>query len=385
MSIDPYPRSYYPASSRPTRLPILLGIFGGLLGGWLLTTQVKGRVNAPDAKPRPVAPRGDLTQSEKTTISIFESAAPSVVFITSLENVDQGFRFTPTEVPRGAGSGFVWDDDGHIVTNYHVVMNSSQVRVTLSDHSTWRAEIVGGAPDTDIAVVRINAPEADLPPLAVGESNNLQVGQSVFAIGNPFGLDQTLTTGVVSALGRTIRSVNNRTIDGVIQTDAAINPGNSGGPLLDSGGRLIGVNTQIVSSSGASAGIGFAVPVDIVNQVVPQLIAHGRVIRPQLGIVIVSDDLARRHDIEGVIIQSVQPGTGAAEAGLRGFDRSEDGDIILGDVIVQVDDFKVSESDDLLDELEKHKEGDVVTVKFIRGGKPLTARVRLQVPEASRK
>lgn len=383
MSERPNFTPHYPAPNPrpPNRLPLLVGILAGLAGGWILTTQVNRRVNTPSAEPRVVSPRADLTQAEKTTIEIFEAAAPSVAYITTIADVRERFGFSVYEIPQGTGSGFVWDEQGHIVTNFHVVRNADRVRVTLADHTTWKAAFVGAAPDKDLAVLKIDSPASKLKPIALGTSHDLRVGQSVFAIGNPFGLDQTLTTGVVSALGRTISSLTQRTIEGVIQTDAAINPGNSGGPLLDSAGRLIGVNTQIVTKSGGSAGIGFAVPVDTVNEVVPQLIAHGRVIRPQLGVLIVPDETARRHGIEGVLIQSVQPKGGAEAAGLRGITREQNGDIVLGDIIVQVNEKQVRNADDLLGALEKFKPGDVVTIHFLRGGERKSAPVTLQLPE----
>ncbi len=383
MNYGSYTPPNYPTPPRPpTRLPLLIGVLVGLFGGWILTREVGQRVRAIDAQPRTVAPRADLTNQEKSTIALFENVAPCVTFITSQTSVREQFGFSIYEIPQtGAGSGFVWDSDGHIVTNYHVIGGAQSVRVTLADHSTWNASFVGAAPDKDLAVIRIDAPAGRLYPITVGSSNDLRVGQSVFAIGNPFGLDQTLTTGVVSALGRTISSVNGRTIDGVIQTDAAINPGNSGGPLLDSAGRLIGVNTQIVSKSGASAGIGFAVPVDTVNEVVPQLIAHGRVIRPQMGFTPLSEDLARRVGIKGVIIQSVREGSGADEAGLRGFRHGRDGEFEMGDIILSVNGTQTPSLDALLNLLEKQKPGDVVTVRFLREGEERTAKVRLDLPE----
>ncbi|MFN0196232.1 MAG: S1C family serine protease, partial [Planctomycetaceae bacterium] len=242
--------------------------------GWLLMTGVwilvflvawnllrqrgNGPVNNPDYVARAVVPRGDLTSDEQLTIDIFKEASPSVVYIISTEVLRDRFSLDVLQIPRGAGTGFIYDSEGHIVTNHHVVGAGRSWTVTLADHSRWDAEFVGAAPDKDLAVLKINAPAAQLKPLAVGVSKDLQVGQKVLAIGNPFGLDQSLTTGIVSALGREIRSMTDRAIEDVIQTDAAINPGNSGGPLLDSAGRLIGVNTQIASPSGASAGIGFA-------------------------------------------------------------------------------------------------------------------------------
>ncbi len=381
----PYPS--YPAPPppprTPKRLPLLLGVLIGLLGGWVLIGQIHGYLGQRDAAPRPITPRGDLTEGEKTTIEIFEQAAPSVVYITSTTTRRARLGFNIYEIPaEGTGSGFIWDEQGHIVTNHHVIRGARRVKVTLADHSSWDADLVGDAPDKDLAVIRISAPPSRLRPIAMGTSHDLRVGQTVFAIGNPFGLDQTLTTGVVSALGRSIDSVNGQQIEGVIQTDAAINPGNSGGPLLDSAGRLIGVNTQIVSRSGASHGIGFAVPVDTVNQFVPQLIKHGRLIRPQLGVNIVDDGIVRRSlpGIEGVMIMTVGPGSGAEEAGLRGVEETPEGDIILGDIITAIDDHPIRNTGDLLIALEKYKPGDNVTVTYLRKESKRTARVRLQSP-----
>ncbi|MBI4422408.1 MAG: trypsin-like peptidase domain-containing protein, partial [Elusimicrobia bacterium] len=236
--------------------------------------------------PRPVAPRGDLSASERATMELFQRSNASVAYITSMVVRRDVFSLNILEIPRGAGSGFIWDDQGHVVTNFHVIEGASSAEVTLADHSKWSAKLVGVAPEKDLAVLRIEAPAARLRPIPIGSSRDLQVGQSVYAIGNPFGLDQTLTTGVISALGREIHSASGHPIQGVIQTDAAINPGNSGGPLLDSSGRLIGVNTAIASPSGAFAGVGFAVPVDTVNRFVPQLIAFGKITRPGLGVTI---------------------------------------------------------------------------------------------------
>jgi S1-C subfamily serine protease len=278
----------------------------------------------------------------------------------------------------------VWDRQGHVVTNFHVILNSDSLVVTLADRTDWKATVVGVEPDKDLAVLRIGAPEAKLPPILVGTSRDLKVGQKVFAIGNPFGLDETLTTGIVSALGRTIDAITGRKILNVIQTDAAINPGNSGGPLLDSAGRLIGVNTQIASPSGASAGIGFAVPVDTVNEVVPQLIAHGRVIRPRLGISPAQEGIVRRLGVSGVLVMTVQDGTGAAKAGLRPTRRGADGSIELGDIIVGIAGKKVESYDDLVSVLEKQKIGDAVPVRILRDGKEQTVDVTLSDPAPRR-
>jgi S1-C subfamily serine protease len=340
-----------------------------------------GPLKGAPADVRPVAARGDLASDEKATIELFERCSPSVVFITSLARRPVNI-FEMTEIPQGAGSGFVWDRNGHVVTNFHVIQNASSLVVTLSDRTDWKASVVGVEPDKDLAVLRIGAPEAKLPPILVGTSHDLKVGQKVFAIGNPFGLDETLTTGVVSALGRTIDAVTGRKILNVIQTDAAINPGNSGGPLLDSAGRLIGVNTQIASPSGGSAGIGFAVPADTVNEVVPQLIAHGRVIRPRLGISPAPEGIVRRLGVSGVLVMEVQDGTGAAKAGLRGTRRGADGSIELGDIIVGVAGKKVESYDDLISALEKQKIGDTVPVRVLRGNGETTVDVRLSDPVA---
>ena len=260
---------------------------------WLAYETFKPSLLDPDARPRVVTARGDLALDEQATIDLFRSASPSVVYITSIAFRRNLFSLNVYEIPQGTGSGFIWDDQGRIVTNYHVISDANRIEVTLADRSTWKGVLVGAAPDRDIAVLKISAPSSKLQPITIGDSTDLQVGQKVFAIGNPFGLDQTLTTGIVSALGREITSRTGRTIHDVIQTDAAINPGNSGGPLLDSAGRLIGVNTAIYSPSGASAGVGFAVPISEVNKVVPEIIRKGRVIRPGLGVSLANKTLTR--------------------------------------------------------------------------------------------
>jgi S1-C subfamily serine protease len=334
----------------------------------------------PPAEPRPVTPRGDLAQDEKATIELFRTASPSVVFITTLARQARGF-FEIQEVPQGAGSGFIWDREGHVVTNFHVIQGASAARVTLHDRSEWPASLVGVAPDQDLAVLQIRAPRAKLTPILIGTSRDLQVGQKVFAIGNPFGLDFTLTTGIVSALGRSISALTGRRIDDVIQTDAAINPGNSGGPLLDSAGRLIGVNTQIASPSGASAGVGFAVPVDTVNRVVPQLLQHGRIVRPTLGVAVGNEWLLRQAGIPGVLVMSVVRGSAADRAGLRGTYRREDGSLVLGDIIQAIDGRSVGSVDDLYAALEAHEPGDKVKLRLLRGGRTMQVEVELQAPE----
>jgi S1-C subfamily serine protease len=282
------------------------------------------------------------------------------------------------EVPEGTGSGFVWDKGGHVVTNFHVIRKAETAHVTLADHTTWRASLVGAAPDKDLAVLHIDTPADKLVPILVGQSSDLQVGQMAYAIGNPFGLDLTLTTGVISALGRQIKSVTERSIKNVIQTDAAINPGNSGGPLLDSAGRLIGVNTAIYSPSGSSAGIGFAIPVDEVNRVVPQLIKNGKLQRPGLGVQIVEDRTANEVGVEkGALVLNVFRDSPAARAGLRPTQKTRTGRIRLGDVIVAIDDKPVQKANDFFDILESYKIGDTVTLTVKRDGEEQKLEAKL--------
>jgi S1-C subfamily serine protease len=325
--------------------------------------------------PRTVTPRGDLDGDEKATTVLFREASPSVVHITTNRVRRDAFSMREMEAPEGTGSGFVWDKEGHVVTNFHVIRNADTATVALNDHSAWPATLVGVAPEKDLAVLRIDAPREKLVPIPVGTSHDLEVGQKAFAIGNPFGLDQTLTTGVVSALGRTIDSVAGIPIEDVIQTDAAVNPGNSGGPLLDSSGRLIGVNTAIYSPSGAYAGIGFAIPVDTVNWVVPELIAHGKIVRPGLGVEMPPQ---RISGLPGVLVWNVVEGSGAEQAGIRPTRHRADGRLELGDVIVGIEDQKIESSADLFLALEKRKAGEVVTVKLLRGREQVEVGVTLQ-------
>jgi S1-C subfamily serine protease len=258
------------------------------------------------------------TDDERNTIQVFERARPSVVYVTNQQLVRDPRSWDLLTVPRGAGTGFVWDAKGYIVTNFHVIEGARQIMITLQDQSSWPAKVVGLAPETDLAVLKIEAPDQQLQALPMGDSTKLSVGRKVLAIGNPFGLDATLTTGVVSAVGREIKAPNQRTIRNVIQTDAAINPGNSGGPLLNSSGQLVGVNTMIYSPSGASAGIGFAIPVNTVKEIVPQLIAHGRLVRPVIGIDIGPDQWAHQAGIQGVPILRVAPHLPPTKAGHQG-------------------------------------------------------------------
>jgi S1-C subfamily serine protease len=367
-----------PPSAPPSRWRFwfVLTLIIGLV--WLVGNRLRSGLDDTNVVPRTVTPRGDLAADERATIELFRQASPSVVYITSLALKRDIFNLNLFEMPQGAGSGFVWDQAGHIITNFHVIQGASGARVTLADQSVWDAQLVGTAPDQDLAVLYINASGQRLTPLAIGTSSDLQVGQKVFAIGNPFGLDQTLTTGIISALGREINAVTGRTISGVIQTDAAINPGNSGGPLLDSAGRLIGVNTAIYSPSGSSAGIGFAVPVDTVNRVVPQLIRHGRVIRPGLGVRLADDTAARRFGLQGALIIQVEKGSAAETAGLRGTTRDAEGRLLLGDVIVAINADTISTSHDLMNILEKYSVGTTVTVAVLRQGARFTVPVTLQ-------
>lgn len=321
------------------------------------------------------------TEDETNNIEIFKAASPSVVFVTNSALYRNRYNLNVQEVPQGSGTGFVWDKNGLIVTNFHVIENANRLTITLQDQSTWDAEVVGGSADKDLAVLRIKAPADKLVPLPLGDSSILEVGRKVIAIGNPFGLDTTLTVGVVSALGREINSLSNRTIRDVIQTDASINPGNSGGPLLNSLGQLIGVNTQIISPSGASAGIGFAIPVNTVKKVVPQLVQYGHEMRPILGIQQLSDSVTRQQGIEGVPVVAVTPGLPAEAAGIVGMSQNWRGEPMLGDVIVEIDGTKVSNSDDLLNAIEQHQAGDTVKVVTEREGERMEFNVVLASPQ----
>jgi len=327
---------------------------------------------APAAAPSlPPVPKG-LSEDEVRTIEVFRNASSSVVFITTVAYRRDFFTMNVTKVPQGTGSGFVWDRNGHIVTNFHVIEGGREFIVTLADQSGWEAEVVGVAPEKDLAVLRIQAPAGKLTPLTVGRSRNLVVGQKVLAIGNPFGLDLTLTTGVVSALNRELQAEEGRTIRDVIQTDAAINPGNSGGPLLDSGGNLIGVNAAIYSPSGASAGIGFAVPVDTVKRIVPQLIRYGKTIQPGIGIQPYTS--AR---FAGVVVVRVSPGSPAAAAGLQGVQMDHRGRTEVGDVIVAVDGKPVRNLEDMMDAFEAVGVGHEATLTVENHGESRKVGVKL--------
>lgn len=323
-----------------------------------------------------IPPPADLSPEELRDIGVFRRASSSVVFITSIAMQRDFFSLDVTQIPRGTGSGFVWDKEGHIVTNFHVIQEGDRFSITLADHSEWEAKVVGFAPEKDLAVLQIKAPANRLFPIAVGSSRDLQVGQRVLAVGNPFGLDHTLTVGVVSALGRELPAEGNRTIRDVIQTDAAINPGNSGGPLLDSRGRLIGVNAQIKSPTGVSAGIGFAIPVDTVKRLVPQLIAHGRTVLPGIGVSLLHDSYARQYQLKGAVIVEVTGGSPAARAGLVGFRRSNRG-LVPGDQIIAVDGQAVEGGDDLAYAFENAGVGKTVRLTVLRGEEKRTVPVTL--------
>ena len=381
-AIPPHHRS----SSTVRWLAILLLVVAGALI-FLVIDQRRGggtRAAGPSPsswEPHQVAIPKDLGADEQATIAVFENASKSVVHITSIDSHRDRFNMDVMDIPQGTGTGFVWDSEGHIVTNFHVIQQGNVAKVTLADGSVYDAAIVGSAPDKDLAVLRINdaGARAKLSGLAVGGSSTLRVGQKVLAIGNPFGFDQTLTSGVISGLGREIKSVTGRPIYDVIQTDAAINPGNSGGPLLDSHGNLIGVNTAIYSPSGAYAGIGFAVPVDTVNSIVPQIIkTNGKLARPGLGIAIMSDQQAQKMRVKGVIIQQVQPGSAAARAGLEGVRRDATGRFAMGDVIVEVDGTAITGQNELFKSLDRHQVGDTVKVKVRRGTDEREVEVTLQ-------
>ena len=320
---------------------------------------------------------GALLESERNTIEVFRQARGAVVFVTNTALQRDVFSTNISEVPRGTGSGFFWDREGHVVTNFHVVQGGQKLSVALADGSVRPAKLVGAEPRKDLAVLRIDPKGVAIETIPLGRSESLAVGQKVLAIGNPFGLDRTLTTGIISALGREIPAPGGFVIEDVIQTDASINPGNSGGPLLDSAGRLIGVNTAIFSPSGTSAGIGMAVPVDTVARIVPQLIRHGEVRRVGLGITLLSDHVARSWGFEGVVIREVLSGSQAARAGLRGVQLGRDGRVASADVIQEVDGRRIRTFADLSNALDDRAPGEVVEVVVRRAGETLRFSVPL--------
>ena len=333
-----------------------------------------------DASPSKTAPAKtapELSERERRNVSVFREVSPSVVYISNFGLRRSLYSLNVLEIPQGTGSGFVWDDAGHIVTNYHVVRGGNRFVAVLQDQSEWEATLVGYAEHKDLAVLKIEAPRDVLKPIGLGSSSGLLVGQEVLAIGNPFGLDHTLTVGVVSALGRELTAPNGRTIRDVVQTDAAINPGNSGGPLLDSAGRLIGVNTAIYSPSGASSGISFAVPVDTVRRLVPQILEHGEPIQPGIGVRLLYDNIARRWGIRGVIVGETVPGGPADRAGLEGIRRTRRNRVTLGDVIVGVDGLPIENTDELMLAFEDAGVGARIELELDRQGARRTVELEL--------
>ncbi len=358
---------------------VILIIMNGLL--LAATVSLLFNQSAPMAEPRMVTPRGDLAADERANIDLFRNARESVVFISTRQRVADFWTRNVYSVPRGSGSGLVWDEAGHILTNYHVIEGASEAQIQLADGRQFSATLVGTSRQHDLAVLKIGGASFTAPArVPLGTSNDLQVGQNVFAIGNPFGLDWTLTKGIVSALDRSLPNENGPDIRNLIQTDAAINPGNSGGPLLDSAGRLIGINTAIYSPSGASAGIGFAVPVDTVMRVVPQLISEGRYTRPSIGIESddgINDRLKRASGIEGVFVLRVDPGSAAERAGLVAAQRTSRG-VAPGDIVTALNGKPVSRVGDLLGRLDDFRVGQSVELTLKRGGEERTLRLKLE-------
>ncbi|OSO75021.1 2-alkenal reductase [Stutzerimonas stutzeri] len=376
---DPYPRPAPDPFIR--RWLFITACVAALMLFWQFLPAIEAWFSPRQAAERTVTPRGDLAADEKATIELFEKSRASVVYITTSQLVRDAWTRNVFSVPRGTGSGFIWDDAGHVVTNFHVIQGASKATVKLADGRDYQAALVGVSPAHDIAVLKIGVGFQRPPAVPIGTSADLKVGQKVFAIGNPFGLDWTLTTGIVSALDRTLAGeAGGPTIDHLIQTDAAINPGNSGGPLLDSAGRLIGINTAIYSPSGASAGIGFSVPVDTVMRVVPQLIKNGKYIRPALGIEVDEQLNARLQAMtgsRGVFVLRVTPNSAAQKAGLAGIEVSPQG-IIPGDRIVNIDGTAIDDVARLLARLDDKQVGDVVTLSVERAGKSREVQVELQ-------
>lgn len=371
-------------------IALISGIFAAT--GVAIFDRISNRLQPSGAAYSEAAPAGitdpAVSTDENNNIEIYRAVAPGVVNISSTSYARDFFGFV--EPREGSGSGSILDQEGNILTNYHVVEGAQKLSVSLGGQKTYAAKIIGGDPDTDLAVIKlIEKPAGPLTVISLGDSDKLVVGQKVLAIGNPFGLDRTLTTGVISGLQRPIRARNNRLIEGAIQTDASINPGNSGGPLLDSHGRVIGINSQIISPSGGSAGLGFAIPVNIAKRIVPQLVSFGSVRRPKLGIS-TRDVAMLRNQIDlpvadGVVIWEVAEGGAAAIAGLQGLTQTENGDVELGDIIVGIDGDKVQNSDDLSRILDKHQLGDTVRVEIMRRGRRMTVPVRLtEAPDSRR-
>jgi S1-C subfamily serine protease len=357
-------------------LPLALTALVIVLAWKLYQSMPKG-AHDPRAEPKAVTARGDLADDEKATIAVFRAASPAVVQVTNIVRATDWMGTNSTEIPQGTGSGFVWDANGYVVTNFHVVAQGDSFTVTFANHATFEATPVGSDEEHDLAVLKIDPKGQTIPALPLGTSHDLLVGQKVFAIGNPFGLDQTLTTGIISGLNREIVSLAKTPILGVIQTDAAINPGNSGGPLLDSGGRVIGLNTQIASPSGASAGVGFAIPVDTLNRIVPELIRTGKYLRPGLGVALLPDWVAARLGTRGVVIRDLLANSTAGSAGLRASTISGTRLVKIGDSIVAIDGQQIASRGDLIRVLDTRRIGDQVDVTYLREGEEHTAKVKL--------
>jgi len=363
-------------------IALISGVFAA--GVVVLVDRLGNRFQPSSAAFSEKAPAGitdpSVATDEQNNIEVYRTLSSGVVFIHSTSYARDFLGFV--EPQEGSGSGSIIDEQGDILTNYHVIEGAQKLSVSLGGQKDYAARVVGGDPDTDLAVIRLlERPTGPLTVVPLGDSDKLAVGQKVLAIGNPFGLDRTLTTGVISGLQRPIRARNNRLIEGAIQTDASINPGNSGGPLLDSHGRMIGINSQILSPSGASSGVGFAVPINIAKRVVPQLLQGGQVRRPKLGIS-TRDVEAIRNQIDlpvsdGVLILQVARGSGAANAGLRGLQQTENGDVELGDIILGINGEKVANQDGLFRITEKHQVGETVQVLILRDGRRMTVPVRL--------
>ena len=353
------------------RIFIITLVAAMLFGAGIISAQ--RQATEKPVVPRAVAARGPLLESERSLVALFESAAPSVAYITTENLVQRGFF--GTGVAQGAGSGFVWDQQGHVVTNYHVIQDAQKVTVHLdAGKEPLAATFVGGSPEYDLAVVKLNQIPAGLKPIPLGTSRDLKIGQSVIAIGNPFGLSRTLTAGIISALDRYLPTQEFAEIAGAIQTDAAINPGNSGGPLLDSAGRLIGVNSAIRSSSGSSSGVGFSIPVDLVNRIVPQLIARGYAASPGIGIVPFNPVVVAQNGIKGVVIDQIRARSPAAGAGLKPLVRRT-GE--LGDVIIAVNGRNVESLSTFVAELDRVGIGNTAEITVQRDGKARKERVQV--------
>ncbi len=353
-----------------------LSNFGGLFQ--LKNSNIASAENAPT--PQGISNPATVSD-EQNSIEVYKSLSPGVAFITTSSRA-QNFYGEEFETDKGNGSGSVIDAQGHILTNYHVIEGSTKLTVSFGGEKTYPAKVIGGDPDTDLAIIKIEPGADKLTIVPLGDSDQLDVGQKVLAIGNPFGLDRTLTTGVISGLQRPIRARNGRPIEGAIQTDASINPGNSGGPLLDKFGRMIGINSQILSPQGGSVGVGFAIPVSIAKRIIPQILQFGEVRRPKLGATLYSVEQLSEQGIKmpvvkGLLIRGVSPGGSAAAAGLRGISQSGDGELVLGDIITSIDGSAIASLDDLYKLLDKKQIGDTVQIEIYRGNKAQTVSVKL--------